>query len=322
MRGRKELFRARLALGLADPACVREGQRGEGAGRAGGDQARATGEIALPGDVGDAFDSWQVSSPLDMSQVCRQGNRPRQASRRAGRRRAAAVRCRPRSRGCGRAGRQVDARSRTKGRCLPVDVQDAAAFEDVDHLVVAMEVVRRAPGRDVADELGDRGAAALRGYAEDELARRRGAVPFVSLEVTNGVRSGRDRLGIAHDHGDDGHPGSGLDPPGGAPADPRPDAALAPRPQRRRGRESRHRRARTGPRRPQARAARERRPGRRRGRAAQTSRSRKRHRSREGLRPCHREPSRPRRFPEVSKTPSDESNRTCCGEPGTGDGWL
>ena len=160
------------------------------------------------------------------------------------------------------------------------------------------------------------GAAALRGDAERELARRgraagvpppRGRRTACAPAATgSGSRTSTETML---------HRRIGLDPPGRAPADARPDPALHRDRERRRARASPRRRARRGPRRaagvePLARGV----PGRRRGPAAQTSRSRKRHRSTEGLRPCHREPSRPRRFPEESRTPPDESNRTHCGE--------
>ena len=73
-------------------------------------------------------------------------------------------------------------------RLLAADLEDALALEDVDHLVVAVEVVGRAPGRDQADELRHRLAADLGRRSEQEL---RGPAVAVALldrgEVDDGV---------------------------------------------------------------------------------------------------------------------------------------
>ncbi len=121
-------------------------------------------------------------------QACRQGSTPRPASRRAGRRRAGAARPGPSfSRlWTSRRGRWTQAPGLER-RLLAADVQTSRALEDVDHLVVAMEVVGRASGRDVADELRHRRAARVGADPERELTARGRRPLRHRLEVDDGV---------------------------------------------------------------------------------------------------------------------------------------
>ena len=132
---------------------------------------RAAGEVPLPDDLGDALDPRHVSPPRPVG-----GGR--------------AVRVVGLG---GRAGRPEDAEQpqlvvarvleavdeaapaggrTTRARAAPASpsmCRRALALEHVDHLVVAVEVVGRAAGRDEADELRHRRAADARGDAEREL---------------------------------------------------------------------------------------------------------------------------------------------------------
>ena len=85
---------------------------------------------------------------------CRRGSTPRPGSRRGGRRRAPASRRGPTFSSAVHEPRgQVDARAGAERCRLAADVERAGPFEHVDDLVVAVEVVGRAAGRDESDEL-------------------------------------------------------------------------------------------------------------------------------------------------------------------------
>ena len=98
----------------------------------------------------------------------------------------------------------MEARARAQRRALAVDVEGALAGEDVDDLVVAVEVVGRAPGRDVADELRHRRAAVLRLREQRELAagRRRRRARRVAITAWLAVAGQR----LLDEHGEERRP--------------------------------------------------------------------------------------------------------------------
>ena len=102
---------------------------------------------------------------------------------------------------------------------LAVDVQAALALEHVEHLVVAVEVVGRAAGRDEADELRHRHAADLRVEADAELPRRRRAQALLVREVDHRVGALGRRLGVEDEHRQELDAVVGVDRPRRAPAD-------------------------------------------------------------------------------------------------------
>src|SRR3954454_20268926 len=67
------------------------------------------------------------------------------------------------------AGGQVHAGPGAQLGLLAADVERALTLEHVDHLVVGVEVIGRAAGRDQPDELRHGGAAALGRQAEEEM---------------------------------------------------------------------------------------------------------------------------------------------------------
>ena len=167
--GREQLLGARLPFRLPDARRQREAELGERAACRRVIAPVAAGDVPLPDDLRRCVRSAAFSLHVGTAAVCRRGSRPRPASLPAGRRRAPASR---RARVLERVDELAPADGRTSPAAIGVDVaadvQRALALQDVDHLVVAVEVVGRAPGRDVADELRRRRAAEL-GVAGDEL---------------------------------------------------------------------------------------------------------------------------------------------------------
>src|SRR6201999_1400394 len=110
-------------------------------------------------------------------------------------------------------------------RALSVDVESALAREDIDDLVVAVEVVRRAPGGDVADELGHRRAAVLRVRQQAELPSggRRAALASRGEGVAR-----RRRQRILDEHGEELQALSRLDLPRSATCDEDPGPRFEP----------------------------------------------------------------------------------------------
>ena len=108
-------------------------------------------------------------------------------------------------------GGQVDAATGAERRALASDQKLSPALEDVDHLVVEVEVIGRAPGWDEADELGRRRTAELGPGTEHELPARCRRPLLLGSQIPDRERR-RGRRRIVHEHRE--HADAPAAPPG------------------------------------------------------------------------------------------------------------
>ena len=216
--------------GIADAGGQRERQLRERAARR-VERPRAAGDVPLPADVRGALDVRHY----DSTGTCRGGavGVVRLGRRTGGREDAEHLHLsgtevlervdEPRG--------QVEARARRERCALVSDMEGAFAGEDVADLVVEVEVVRRAAGRDVADELRHRRAAVVGAREEVELAAGRRDAALARAD--HGVRRvGGER--ILDEHREDEELVRVVDAPRGAARDEGAGARARARRSRRR----------------------------------------------------------------------------------------